>query len=75
MSTEQPQDLTVVLNSFTLGLMHRFRERYAQYQACQDTAESQALAKQVDDLAFKLACSLESVVERAEAEQQAAAKG
>jgi hypothetical protein len=69
----QPQlpaaSVAVVLNPLALRQVYQFRERYAQYQACEDTAESQALAKQVDDLAFKLACSVESALEQVEAEQ------
>ncbi|MCE4058477.1 hypothetical protein [Pseudomonas sp. Au-Pse12] len=76
MSTEQSQQLgaplTVVLDPVAMHLVQRFRDCYARYQACEDTAQMRELGKQVDDWAFKLACTVESSVEQAE---KAAAKG
>jgi len=76
MSTDQPQQLgaplAVVLHPHAMNLVQSFRERYAQYQACENAAQMRELGKQVDDLAFKLACTVESIVEQAEKD---AAKG
>lgn len=72
MSTEQPQAqaaaFTVTLDTYGLKLVHDFRERYQQWQACQEVDESLALGKQVDHLQMRLAFYLESAVEKAEAE-------
>lgn len=51
--------------------VQQFRERYAQWQACEDATESTALGNQVNDLAFKVACSVELALEQVGAEQVA----
>jgi hypothetical protein len=70
MPTGQPQsqadEVTVTLDAFALKMVHDFRERYQQWQACDDINESQTLGKQVGHLQMCLAFYLESAVEKAE---------
>lgn len=70
MSTEQPQslgaDVAVVLNPLQVRQVQQFRERYAQWQACKVGAESQVLGKQVEELAFQVAFSVELALEQVE---------
>jgi hypothetical protein len=71
MPTKKPQaradEVTVTLDAFALKMVHEFRERYQQWQACDDMTESQSLGKQVDHLQMCLAFYLDSAVEKVEA--------
>jgi len=70
MSTEQPQPLgasvAVVLNPLQVRQVQRFRELYAQWQTCQPGADSEALGKQVEELAFSVAFSVDQALGQAE---------
>ncbi|ROL68485.1 hypothetical protein BK634_11820 [Pseudomonas chlororaphis] len=75
MSTNKPQqtdaDITLTLNPWQVHKVQQFRERYAQWAACTDGAQMQAMGRQVADLAIEVALSVESELGRVEAEQVA----
>lgn len=71
MSTNKPQQPGAGVNVFLSPLqvceVQQFRERYAQWQACENEADSVELGRKVKDFAFKVACSVDGALGQAEA--------